>query len=667
MKISLNWLTDYVDISLSAKDLAAGLTRVGLGCEEIIETATDVILDLEVTSNRPDCLGHLGVAREVAAVTGAEFRPPAPGELATSGKIEDLAGLEVQAADLCPRYTARLIRGVKVAPSPAWMVERLEAVGLRGINNIVDVTNYVLMEYSQPLHSFDFDKLAGGRIVVRRARGGEQIVSIDETRCTLDDSMLVIADAERAVAVAGVMGGLNTEVGEATANVLIEAARFDPLSVRRTSRKLALLTESNYRFERGIDPVGVEQASLRACQLIIDVAGGELAEGMLDFWADPYVAPRVALRPARCNALLGIDIPAERQMEILARLDLSPRMDGERIICTIPPWRGDLTREVDLIEEVIRHHGYDSIPVDDTVTHGIAPDPPLHKTIAEITSAARAAGCDQTATVTFVDAAEAAMFCPAPAVRVDSRVRRANNAIRPTLACSLLGACKTNQDAGNTDVQVFEVAAVFPPGPQGAMSDEHMELAMATTGELDALRGALEAVVAALSPAAHVEVDPSAVAGLTAQAGGRVLLNGKDIGFLGVISAEVQDHYGLTAPVAVAAVRVDALADVAQAVRTYQPIGRFPAVRRDLSLILAEDATWRRLARAIDSVAQPQRAAVEYVTTYRGKPIPPGKKSVTVTLTYQSDEGTLRSEDVDEQVSAVLAALAKDMSAELRT
>ena len=666
MKVSLNWLTDYVDISLSAKDLAAALTRIGLGCEEIIETPSDVVLDLEVTSNRPDCLGHLGVARELAAMTGATFRPPAIGRLKMAGRVQDLAGLEVQAPDLCPRYTARLIRGVKVGPSPSWMVERLEAVGLRGINNIVDVTNYVLMEYSQPLHSFDFDKLTGRKIVVRRAVGGEQIVSIDGTRCTLADAMLVIADQEKPVAVAGIMGGLNTEVAELTVNVLIESAQFDPLSVRKTSRSLGLLTESNYRFERGVDPVGVEQASLRACQLILELAGGELAEGILDCWVNPFTPPVVSMRPARCNALLGIEIPTQRQMEILSRLQLSPRMDGERIVCTIPPWRGDLTREVDLIEEVIRLHGYDAIPVEGKVTHGIVADSPLHRTVRQVASAAQAAGFDEAATVTFLDATEATLFCPSPAVCVDSLVRKANNALRPTLLPSLLRTCKTNQDSGNTDVSLFEIAAVFPPGPRGAMSDEHLELGMVTTGELTCLRGALEAVAASLSPVVRLEVEPAAAAGMDSQASGRVLLAGKPVGWLGVVSAEVQDYYGLVQPVAAAAVRIDALAACAEAVRKYQPIARFPGIRRDLSLIVDEDVTWRRLIGVIEAVRQPHRTAVEYVTTYRGAPIPPGKKSVTVTLTYRSAEQTLRSEDVDRQVEGVLGAARKKLSAELR-
>ncbi len=666
MKISLNWLGDYVDVPGSAKELAAALTRIGLSCEEIIETPGDIVLDLEITSNRPDCLGHLGVAREVAAVTGSAFRPPKIGKLKTSGKAAELTSVEVQAPDLCPRYTARVIRGVKVGKSPDWMVQHLEAVGLRAVNNVVDVTNYVLMEYSQPLHSFDLDKLLGHRIVVRRAAEGEQLVSIDGTRCQLDPSMLVIADATQPVAVAGIMGGANTEVSEATVNVLIESARFDPLAVRRASRKLALMSESNYRFERGVDPVAVEEASLRACQLILEAAGGTLAEGVVDVWAKPFVSPQVALRPARCDAVLGIHIPPKRQMEILARLHLSPRMAGDRIVCTIPPWRGDLTREADLIEEVIRLEGYDEVPARDQVTHDVAVDTRADRLRRQAAGAVRASGFDETLTITFLEAQEAALFCQVPAVCVDGLVRKTQNALRPTLIPSLLAVCKTNQDAGNTDVDLFEIAAVFPASGGGVMSDEHQELGMVTTRDLTALRGALEAVAACLDPQGRLEVHPETVKGLDAAAAGRVMLDGREIGAIGMVAAEVLDFYGLTRPVAAAAVRFDALLAAAQETRTYQPIPRFPAVRRDVSVVVDEQVTWHRLCDAIAAVPQPTRVAVDYVTTYRGKPVPAGRKSVTVTLTYRAGDSTLRSEQVDQQVTEVVEALRKSLAAELR-
>jgi phenylalanyl-tRNA synthetase beta chain len=674
VKISLNWLTDYVDVSLPTGELAGVFKHIGLPVEETITTDTDIVLDLEVTSNRPDCLGHLGVARELAVATGKQFNPPQIGTLPASGRTSELTSIEVLAPDLCPRYTARVICGVKVGPSPAWMVERLEAVGMRSINNVVDATNYVLMEYSQPLHSFDYDKLEGRRIVVRRAAGGEVLVSIDGTKCELDETMLVIADARRPVAIAGVMGGLNTEVSESTVNVLIESAQFDPLSVRRTSRKLQLMSDSNYRFERGVDPVAIDEASLRACQLIVASGGGSVAEGLVDVWAKPHTPAEVAMRPARCGALLGIEIPPERQEHILAALGLAPMRRGERIVCTIPPYRADLTREIDLIEEVGRIHGYDNIPVGGQVTHPVVPDT-LATRIRRLAGEALAmAGFDEAVTFSFVDAVEAELFGHQRRVTVDKLTRKTNNVLRPTLLPSLLSACKTNQDAGNDEVCLFEIAACFPAAKGGGdgkdedkkLPDEYTELALVSTDDLAELRGALETLVEHLTPRASLTVSPRDHPHLAPGRAAAVLLDGKAVGSIGQISEPILHHYGLERPIAAAAVRFQPLIDAAQLVRIYEPLPRFPAMRRDLSLIVDEPVTWQQLSEAIARIDQPLRQSLAYVTTYRGKPVPSGRKSVTVALEYRAADRTLRREEVDSQVEEIITAMRKDFSAELR-
>jgi len=665
MNVSLNWLTDYVDVSMPLAELEQLLKQIGLPVEGIVETDTDIVLDLEVTSNRGDCLGHLGVARELAAATGLEFKPPAVGELPTSGRAEELTSVEVLAPDLCPRYTARVIRGVKVGPSPRWMVERLEAVGLRSINNIVDVTNYVMFEYSQPLHSFDHDKLGERRIVVRRAVGGEHMVSIDQTKCELDETMLIIADAARPVAIAGVMGGLDTEVTDATANVLIESAEFDPLSIRKTSRKLALMSESNYRFERGVDPVGVDAASLRACRLITELAGGQVAEGLVDVWAAPFEPARVSLRFARCSALLGLDVAPERQMEILGRLGLAPRRDGERAVCTIPSYRRDLRREVDLIEEVARMEGYDEIPVADRVAHAVCAESPATRIRRRTGQLLAACGFDEAITFTFVDDAEADLAAPGRHVAVDKLTRKTNNVLRPTLLPSLLRACKANQDAGTSEVSLFEIAACFPPG-EGHLPDEYVELALVTSRDLAELRGAVETVAAHVAPAAELTVRPAAAPHLADGSGAEIDLDGEMIGTIGVVSPKLQHHYGLERAPAAAAVRFEPLVQKATLTRTYRPLAKFPAVRRDLSIIVDEPTAWGQLAETIAGVDQPLRRGVEYVTTFRGEPIPAGRKSVTVRLVYRCDDRTLRGEEVDEQVAAVTAALKDALAAELR-
>ena len=644
MKVSLNWLTDYVDVTMPVAELSDLLMSIGLNVEGIEETDTDIVLDLEITSNRPDCLGHIGVARELAAATGKPLKLPEPGAVATAGPVAAETSVEVLDAEFCPRYTARLLRGVKIAPSPAWLIERLEAVGLRSINNVVDATNYVLMEYSQPLHVFDFDKLAGRRIVVRRAVDGEQITAIDGSRHELRDWMGIIADAERPVAVAGVMGGLDTEVSESTGSILIESAVFDPLSIRRTSRYLSLMSESSYRFERAVDPVALERASLRACELIVQTGGGELLAGVVDVWAQPYQGPKVSLRPARCEKLLGIAVAAERQVEILASLGLSPTVAGEAIDCSIPPHRSDLRREVDLIEEVARIHGYHRIGSAGKVTHHVTP-PARQEAARQATGEVlNAAGYFEAITFTFIDAPEAELVGWSNNLTVDPRLRKRNGVLRQGLLPSLLRARKANQDSGNEDVHLFELAAVFPPAEDGGdvLPGEYTQLALLSDGSLRDVRGAVEAVVRWFDPNARIEVRPAEPTGFAPGAAAELLLD------------------------AGAMVRFDLLTDLGQTARTYRAVPRFPAVKRDLSVVVDESVAWEALAGAITTAAGGMMSELEYVGTYRGKQVGAGRKSVTMRLTYRHPERTLRHEEVDASVAAAIDALRQQHHAELR-
>ncbi len=665
MLISRNWLSEYVDISLPAKELGEWFTRIGLNCEGIEAKGDDLVFDLEVTSNRPDCLGHLGVARELAAATGKPFRPPTIELPAPQGRVEDLTSVTVECPDLCPRYTARVICNVKVAPSPAWLVDRLQTVGVRSVNNVVDITNFVLMEYSQPLHSFDYDRLAGRRIVVRRARKGETIRSIDETTCTLNEDMCVIADAEKPVAIAGVMGGRESEVTEATGNVLLESACFDPLTTRHTSRALGILSESNYRFERGVDPVAVDEASRRACELLCDLTGGEPTEGVVDVWARPYEPPSVSLRPARTDHLLGISVPPARQKDILSRLGLHTEEQGDRLVCTVPSFRADLRREVDLIEEVARLHGYDEIPTLGKVAHRVTSMGNAEWVRRLAIQTLAAAGYSEAITFSFVDEEEARLFGWPKPVCVNEIVRKTNRALRPSLLPSLLRAVKSNQDVGNTDVSLFELAAVFPPDPKAsARPAEYVELGLVSTQGRRDVRGALEAVVRRIAPRAELTVQPAEGLADT------ILLNGEAVGRITTISPartpDLQKHYGLEKDVAAATIRFEAIEQHAERTRTAQPIPKFPPIRRDLSLIVVEELSWGELAGALRTCSQPWRVEDRYVTTYRGKPIPKGKKSVTVTLEYRSNEGTLTHERVDEQVEQLLTSLRKAFPFERR-
>ena len=679
MMISLNWLTDYVDVLMPAAELADLLMRIGFCVDAIDQTEADIVFDVEVTSNRPDALGHIGLAREIAAVTGQALKLPNLDGIVTAGNVADDTRVDVEAPEFCPRYTARMIHGVRVCASPPWLVERLEAVGLRAINNVVDVTNYVLLEYSQPLHAFDFDKLAGGRIVVRWARDGERITAIDGSTHELREWMGIIADADRPVAVGGVMGGLDTEVADATTHVLIEAAQFDPLTIRKCSRALGLMSEASYRFERGVDPVAVERASLRACQLILQTGGGELRGGVVDVWAEPYRPPTVRLRPERCSQLLGIDVPAPRQVAILETLALQPTESDGAIACTVPPHRSDLSREVDLIEEVARIYGYDRIPTGGAVSHEVTPRARLESARKALGESLNGAGYHEAITFTFVDQAEGVLFGWPDSLTVDPRLRKRNGVLRQGLLPSLLRARKTNQDAGNENVNLFELSSVFPrlatAGGEDALPAEYTQVGLITDGSLQDLRGAVEAAVARFDPAAEVRVRPADVPGLTDGAAAELRLRpgGADadlptpLGVMGQVSEKVRDHYGLTTAPTGAMLRFDLLAELGQTVRVFQPLPRFPAICRDLSIVVDESVTWEAVAQAVTGAAGELLAGLDYVGAYRGKQVGGGQKSMTMRATYRHPDRTLRHEEVDALIQAVVAELENKHNAQLRT
>ena len=363
MDISYEWLGELVDAGLAPRELAERLTMAGHAVDAVKEVGGDSVLEFDLTSNRPDCLSHLGIAREAAALTGAALKLPDLAAKSVGGKAEEFTHVEIEDAQLCPRYAARVVRGVKIAPSPEWLVRRLQAIGQRPINNVADITNFVMHETGQPLHAFDLAKLAEHRIVVRRARAGEKLKTLDGVGRELDGEMLVIADAVRAVAVAGVMGGEETEISAATTDVLVESAYFNPQSVRRTSKALGLQTEASYRFERGVDYEGVRRAQDRCVALICELAGGTATEDAVDVYPRKIEQGVVALRPRRVKELTGLDVTAGECVRILTALGFERRDSGEgegdeRIGFVVPTWRTDVSIEEDLVEEVARVYGY---------------------------------------------------------------------------------------------------------------------------------------------------------------------------------------------------------------------------------------------------------------------------------------------------------------------
>jgi phenylalanyl-tRNA synthetase beta chain len=670
MNTSLKWLEDFLPgAALDPSACAEALTGGGLPVEHIQRLEKDAVLDVEVTSNRSDCLSHIGVAREISALLDRPFKDVQIVVDESTTPVSDLTSVRIDAPELCPHYTARVIRNVKIGPSPDWMIKRLEAIGVRSINNVVDVTNYVMFELGQPLHAFDFDKLSGRKIIVRTARDGESITSIDGHERKLSEGMLVIADAEKPVALAGVMGGLDSEVTNRTVNVLLESARFDPLSVRRTARALDMKSDSSYRFERGIDPLLPERASLRAGQLILQTAGGELASGQAEAGAPGFSPQRIVLRLERMRKLLGTEIEPGEAVESLRRLLLNPVLDGETITIEVPSWRQDLSIEADVIEEVARIVGYDRIPVRHTISIVLTPPAPEARVMDQIRTELTSAGYFEAVTFTFVSDLLAGDFVPegvASLPRADARVRKSDAHLRPSILPGLLEAVRRNETRGTSGAKLFETGSTFGVESAGKVI-ETRRLGLVGDQDLHALRGAVESLLMRLDGSRAVRIVPDRRAGFETGASGRIEWGDQPIGFIGRIDKKVAEKLSLRAIPAAAELELAPLLSGAQPVPQYRPLPKYPPVRRDLSLIVSDNTPYDALDALIRSLDLPDLEETQYVTTYRGKPLARGQKSLTTTLVFRSEEGTLTSEQVEPQVARVVEVARKQLHAELRT
>ncbi|MFM7833756.1 MAG: phenylalanine--tRNA ligase subunit beta, partial [Planctomycetaceae bacterium] len=477
MIVSRRWLADYVPLPESTAELTRRLTLAGLNLEEFHDVTEwlsqrDVAIDLEVTSNRPDCLGHIGVAREIAVLFQQPLAIPAAAVQESSEPAASAIAVSIDCPELCPEYHARVIRGVKIGPSPAWIQDRLKAVGINCVNNVVDITNYVMLECGQPLHAFDYDRLQGRRIVVRRAAATEKIRAIDQKDYQLTDQMCVIADAQRPVAVAGVMGGLDTEISDSTVNVLVEAAAFSSMSVRATARQLRLHSPSSYRFERKVDRSRLDWASRRCCELILQTAGGTLLQGsVVAGQSDDGQRPPVTLRFNRVSRLLGIEIPASLCVSILQQLGLLLlHSSSDEAVFQPPSWRADLTRECDLIEEIARIHGYEHIPTDAPLPVVTATRTLREKVLDTIRTQLVAAGLYEALTLSFVSEDQRTMFQPAgprSPVAVSHSSRSHENQLRQSLIPSLLQCRRQNERHGTLNAELFEIARVYLSAGQG--------------------------------------------------------------------------------------------------------------------------------------------------------------------------------------------------------
>ncbi|MHC4434051.1 MAG: phenylalanine--tRNA ligase subunit beta, partial [Planctomycetota bacterium] len=662
---------DYIDIDRSAEQVADILRDLGFPCEGMEYPGDDVVIDVEITSNRGDCLGYIGIARELSAATGKEVKIPTV-EMDESGRhVDELSCVQIDEPQLCGRYTARIIEGVKVGPSPDWICKRLEAIGLRSVNNVVDATNYAMIETGQPPHAFDYAKITEGKIIVRKALEGERLVSIDGTQCDLNPDMLIIADPAGPVAVAGVMGGLDTEVGDQTTSILLEDAYFDPVSIRTTSRRLSLPSEASFRFERIVDIEMIEWASRRTAQLITQLAGGKVAKGVADVYPAKPARREVSLRLSRLSKLLGIEIPAERALRILLDLRFAPKVENDLIICTVPSWRSDVCREADLIEEVARVHGYDNIPTERKIQIEVVPVDARQRFAESAGTYLNSCGFYETISVDFVDNSLAELFCEGGidhhlAVRDESRKNA--SLLRRTLLGSLLGVLKTNVNAKNLPCRIFEIANTFVP-TDGQGTDQLIQkakLSLVCDGDFREMRGVIEGLVHSIDRDAQVALDPADL--LWAHHGATITVNSQPIGSAGIVSVAVAEKLGIDeVTVCAAEIEFEMLLSMGDTAAKVKPIPRFPAIQRDLSIIVDEQVRWADIIAAVESKACEELEEVEFVGIYRGKPIPSSKKCVTLSLRFRDEYGTLTHETVDRFQADIVGSLSEATAAELRT
>jgi len=690
MLISYNWLRELTGTKLDPQDVGDRLTNVGLAVDVVEARGDDQVLDVEVASNRPDCLSHVGVARELAVIEESQVSSPASQVPKTQGKAADFSAVEILDPDLCPRYAARVVRGVKIAPSPEWLAKRLETIGQRPINNVADITNYVLHELGQPLHAFDLAKLAEHRIVVRRAAKGESIKTLDRADRKLDEEMLVIADAKRAVAVAGVMGGEDSEISNATADVLIESAYFNPASVRRTARLLGLHTEASHRFERGADPEGVLRAQERCVALICEIAGGVATEDALDVYPKRFSPGAVSLRRERVEAITGLRVSDPEKLRILTALGFELRNHGAtRLSFSIPSWRHDIAIEEDLVEEIARHTGYDKIT---TALPPASLAGEYHSTERRkraLRDALAARGCNEAIGFSFIGAAHDDQFDLIPAFTVDASAQAfvtLQNPIiedwtrmRPTLLPGLLSAVRHNLNQGTRDISLFELGRVFRGRAPGELPGERECLALAATGgimetgkaapardfDFYDLKGALDAAVEALKlPSLDYEAAP--VKHLRAGQTAAISINGSRVGSIGRLAESVAAEYKFKQTVFVAEIDLTALLEIPETPVLYSPLPRFPAIVRDVSLLLDRKVTIAELLRAAKDQSGESCAGAKFVGTYEGEGIAEGKRSVTVRFEYRRPDRTLRDEEVDELHWPLVEALKEKFGAKVR-
>ena len=646
----------------------------------------DTILDLEVTPNRPDYNSFIGIAREIAALTGNPLRQPEACPTESEDLIHDWVSLQIEDAEKCPRYQARLIRGVSVGPSPKWLSQTLENCGIRSINNVVDVTNFVMLETGQPLHAFDYHLLKAreGRtpsIVVRCAREGETFTTLDEREHSLDETMLMIADETHSIALAGVMGGLNSEINSQTVDVLLESANFAPTSIRRTAKQLDCRTDASYRFERGADPESVERASLRAAELIIETAGGHLCQGVAEQWPGKKPANIIDLRFDRTQQLLGIEIPATDQVTMLESIQLKcQEQDDQGCRVVIPSWRVDLKHEIDLIEEITRLYGVDRIPsTPPRGAHGSHPYDAIYDQQDEAREILTGLGLHETQGQTLIGE-RAAQHVHAAIVALEYPLSADMNVLRPSLLPGLLDALQHNHNHRVHDLALFEIGRVFTL--ENETPKEATRVAMAWTGQALApfwnqgfkgrsmdvfdAKGAIDAFLEHFGMRGFSWRTETCEKTDFMVERGSLLLGKNQLGSLGQLHPRLARQADIKTEVFLCELDLDRLITMRAQTRSFKAINPFPSSRRDLAMLVEESITHEQVERTLRKAKAVHLESVEVFDIFRGKHVPKGKKSMAYSLTYRSASTTLTDKQVNEDHERILQALQNHLGAEMR-
>jgi len=695
MKVAYEWLREFVDVTAAPNEIASRLALSGTNIAGIEQSPHGAVIDTEVTSNRPDCLSMAGIAREIGAVYRAPLKThiPKPAESAT-GKASEAIRVTIESPELCGRYTARVIRGLKIQPSPTWLKSRLEAAGVASINNVVDITNFVMLELGNPMHAFDYDKVRDHVIVVRRAKPGEKMVTLDGIERVLDPNMPLVCDGDGSRSIgSGVMGGSTTEISFSTKNVLLECAWFDPIAIRRAARFLKLHTEASTRFGRGADPEMAEVASRRAAELILQLAGGELLAGVVDVYPGKKPPKKIRLTRAEFLRIMGADVPDKEVEAILSALGFAPmRADATRGSansllaaweCTQPSWRADVEREIDLIEEVARVYGLDKFPPRLPVARAGAARLPHQEAETRLRERLIGLGYHEILTIPHVPEERNDLFRPADAApaKLVNPLSEEAGVLKSTGAVTMAAAMEWNLNHSQRNVRLFEIGhhyrfvegkpretRVLTIGATGAARAQGLYDA-AREYNFGDLKGDLDAI-GALSGGFRWE--NGGADWLNAAKRGTIFL-GKEgqqpLGVAGLLAKRVADKLKFRQDVYLAEIALGPLYCMYYGVkntRRYEPLPRFPAVERDFSLFLAEGVPFVEVKKVIEALGIPEIASIEAADLFRGKNVPAGKYSMLVRVTFQSKEATFTDAQIGEFSARIVAALEKSAGASLR-